>query len=484
MFTPATPEISAIREVFSQIPSIDKRRAALNLAPLVNCCIGQPHLAMSPVAIAAMQNFLASPDAATAFGYSPAQGRPETLAAIVALYNHYYPKVKFSADEVIVTVGASQALYHAFNIALAKTGGQVLVFEPYFSTYKPQINALGGELIVIPTAEEKFRPKAAKLKATLQKYPNTKAILLNYPNNPSSVAITRAELETLATVLRDYPELMVIIDDVYRDFATAEHVTLIDVAPDLLKQCVIINSGSKGLVGAPDMRVGMMSAHKNIIQKITANQLNMVSGVSWLSQFVLIKVIAATLNADPTQVAWLNTSREVYQASVKFLDNALQTLGLTTIPAQGGFFLLVNASSLMHRPVPETVIVKDQHGQDQKLEHLPKLIGTTHFKTDRDIANYLLHAAGVASVRGSGFGIAETAGYLRFSCANSIATLQQVVNNLKPALAAIPPLAPHAEKNRSLDFSPALLGQLLKFADRDTPTTTTATVPSPPTSKL
>lgn len=414
-----TPK-SAITKVFDEINRIDKLLTHKSSENIINLAIGAPHLAINPVVLEALKQFADTPNVATTFGYSPTRGREDVLNAIVKLYKHYYPKIEFTNYEVMVTNGASQALMNAFSIFI-EDGDKVVVFEPYFSTYKNQINLLGGDIALVPTKDDGFRPTSIKLQETLLTHKNVKLLILNYPNNPSGITMSHKELRDMAKILRSFPQLVIIIDDVYRELNFGEHVTLLDVAPDLKARCIVINSGAKGLAGAPDLRIGMVGARKHWIRAMAEQQLNSVAAVSLLTQKALIAAVNAKLNKDSKSEQWLHVSRKVYQDNIKFLRDEFNLLGFTTIAGDGGFFLLVNASKLIGQPIPDNRL---ERNNDASLL----------FATDTDITNYLLYTAGVAVVPGSGFGIDETAGYFRVSCAKDKTELEKAMHLIRSAI--------------------------------------------------
>lgn len=413
---------SAIREVFDLIPIVNAKRAKEGLEPIISLAIGEPHLSVNPSVLNKLSAFLPTEEALHAFKYSPAQGRPETLDAIAKLYKHYYPSLDYSREKVMVTNGASQGLMNAFSIFIDK-GDKVLVFTPYFSTYLSQINSLQGKLITISTEDNHFKPSAEKLRAMLQQHHDAKMLILNYPNNPSGVTLTKTVAIEMAEVLREYPNIVIVIDDVYRELNFVEHITLLDVAPDLKDRSIVINSGAKGLAGGPDFRIGMVGANKEWIAAMTGLQLNTVSGVGYLTQKALIAAVEAKLSNNYESQQWANTAKATYRTNVAFMKDEFTQLGFKVIPPEGGFFLLVNASILLGKEIPD----KSLHAK----------IGSDIFRTDKDIVNYLLYAAGVAVVPGSGFGIQENAGYFRVSCAKDKMELEKAVRNIKNATESI-----------------------------------------------
>jgi aspartate aminotransferase len=388
----AKTEVSPIRQIFRQLPAIEARRKAEGLSPLIDLSIGQPHIAANPEVMQKLQEMEVTQ---AALGYAPAQGEPATLAAIVKLYKYYYPMVQYATTEAMTTGGASGALSNIFSILVQEKDDVILTFEPYFGAYTGQVQQWGGTLQKIPTLHNNFRPTAEGLEQALQTYPNTKALIINYPNNPSGVALTKAEVEQLAKSLEKYPEVLIIIDDVYRDFNYAEHYTILDVAPHLKDRCIVINSGAKGLLGAPGERIGMLAAHKDLINSMVALQTNNISGIPCRTQAALRFAVESHLN-NPKN-AWLMHAKAEYKNNVSIAYHAFKTQGFMISQKPGGaFYLLISAKHLIGKKIPNT------------LEEI---------KNDVDIANYFLHAAGVATVPGSGFGIEPTAGYLRISCA-------------------------------------------------------------------
>lgn len=297
----------------------------------------------------------------------------------------------------MTTMGGSGALSNIFSI-LAREDNVFLTFEPYFSAYTSQIEIWGSTLKKIPTKENNFRPTAEGLKHALKSYPNARALIMNYPNNPSGVSLTRQEAVELAQVLEEHikthPNFDIIIDDVYRDFNSGEHITILDVALHLKDRCIVINSGAKGLLGAPGERVGMVAAREDLISRMVAIQTSSISSVPHRTQAALRYAVEIDLKNPNND--WLTQAKKEYKTNVDTAFMAFKEQGFTVSKPDGAFYLLVSAKHLIGKQNPHTL---------------------TEIKNDMDIAHYFLHTAGVATVPGSGFGIDSTEGYLRISCA-------------------------------------------------------------------
>jgi aspartate/methionine/tyrosine aminotransferase len=404
----ASIAVSPIRRIFQQLPTIKEKRQIDGLSPLIDLSVGQPHLEANPDVMKSLEKVQVCQIAQS---YSPAQGEPETLKSIVKLYKHYYPHVQYKVEETMTTMGGSGALSNIFSVLVEKAEDIILTFEPYFAAYVGQVEAWSGTLIKIPTLKSNFRPTAEGLNEALKTYPNTKALILNYPNNPSGVSLTKQEACQLAKTLARYPHVFIIIDDVYRDFNFTDHVTILDVAPYLKDRCIVINSGAKGLLGAPSERVGMIAAHEQLIKSMQPQQGNSISGVPHRTQLALRYAVDSHLN-DPTN-KWLINARKEYKKNINAAYLAFKKLGfILSQKPDGTFYLLVNAKHLIGKRNPHTLM---------------------EIKDDIDIVNYFLHSAGVATVPGSGFGIDPTEGYFRISCAKEENLLLEAINRMGEA---------------------------------------------------
>ncbi len=403
-----------IDEIFTQIPIINEKRIVDGLPPIIDLSIGEPHLSMNVALLRDLTDFVSQ---STTFKYSPLPGHPETLAAIAALYQSYYPRAFFSDQEVMITNGATQGIWNALNL-LIETDDEVLVFEPHFTSYSNQIKALGGKLIKIPTQENNFKPSGKLLSAALSKHPRAKVLILNYPNNPTGIDLTQQEVAELVEVLQRHPHVSIIIDDVYRELTYAEHLTVLDHEPSLKNRCIVVNSASKGLIGAPGIRAGMIGANAEWIKKMTNIQAMSVCSVSCFTEAMLTIGIKHKLSSSSDYTDWINHYKNEYATNKKYVVRELTHSGFSVVPGEHGFFVLASS-----------------HGINQAVpDHLQPLLGFNVIKNDTQLVTYLLQVAGVAVVPGSAFGIDERSGYLRFSCANSLDDLQQAMSNITRAI--------------------------------------------------
>lgn len=446
-----------IDDVFESIPVINKQRLEAGLEPIISLAVGEPHLPVNAEIKEALKLFLdEAPDGR--FPYSTSRGNEQVLEAIANLYNHYYPSVSspYSTDEVMLTNGATGGVWNALSI-LVDEGEDVVVFEPYYSAYRSQIEMLGGNLVSVETAETNFKPTAANLAKVLADHPKTKAIIFNYPNNPTGVDLNRQELEALVRVLQAHPNVAIIVDDVYRELAAGEHLSIFDIDPSLKDRAIIVNSGSKGLVGGPGFRVGTVGAIKEWIDEMAKIQSANSTSVVSLCEEAARVAIHAKLTCSAGYQKWLKESKEVYKTNTDYVLSQLPTFGWNAIQGGNGFFLLADASSLIGSEIPKSIIIESPEGKRYTIDDLQQKLGTTTFRNDKDIAAYLMHAAGVAVIPGSGFGIKETSGHLRFSCAKAMPQLEKAMSYISQSVSACKLAAQPVKASEKGFFAPEVI---------------------------
>ncbi|WP_419420343.1 pyridoxal phosphate-dependent aminotransferase [Legionella sp. D16C41] len=424
--TYATPD--AIDAIFQQLDKVSKSRIAMGLDPVISLCVGEPHLPINKEVLTDLIAYLGQKETASQFQYSSPAGCPETLAAIKKLYQVYYPSVEYNEDEVMISSGATQGLWNAFNV-LVNPGDSVVAFTPFYPTYKVHTEAVGGKFIALPYLSH-YLPNLDELKATLT-HNKVKLLILNFPNNPSGVDLNQDILRELCTILNQHPEVAIIIDDVYRELTVKPHLTILDIDPSFKNRTVVINSASKGLIGAPNMRIGMIAAGAKLIAAMATKQATEICSVSSLTQQALIAAVNSKINCSPSYEEWIVKAKLAYQENTNLVSNALDKLGCQSFYGGNGFYLLVDFSHLLNCHIPNTItftqhnkVIKDMHNK----------IGADTFSSDVEIAAYLLHAAGVATIPASGFGIDSKQGILRFSCAKDTALLLQAIENISVAM--------------------------------------------------
>jgi len=175
--------------------------------------------------------------------YTPEDGIPELKRAVIRKYEKDLG-IPYSMEEVIVSVGAKQAIFNLL-MAVLNPGDEVLIFSPYWVSYPEMVLMCGGEPKIVPTyIEEGFQiPKERVLKAITSR---TRGILLNSPSNPTGRILSREELLFLAKIIREH-RLWAISDEIYDRlvYADSEVPSLLKLDPSLKDQVAVVNGVSK-----------------------------------------------------------------------------------------------------------------------------------------------------------------------------------------------------------------------------------------------
>lgn len=177
--------------------------------------------------------------------YTRSFGHPALVNKIAEVYGRKFNRQLNPMKEVLASQGANGAL-NSYIMALVKEGDSLVTFEPMFQMYLDQVELSGGQLQTVPLKFEKdtWRFKESDLRAALDR--NAKVLLLNTPHNPTGKVFSREELLQITEVLKDYPQVVVVTDEVYDflAFDKRDHVHFASLA-DNWQRTVSIFSGGK-----------------------------------------------------------------------------------------------------------------------------------------------------------------------------------------------------------------------------------------------
>ncbi|HED03160.1 MAG TPA: pyridoxal phosphate-dependent aminotransferase [Candidatus Fraserbacteria bacterium] len=320
--------------------------------------------------------------------YTDTRGTPALRAAVAEKYRRDYQAVYDPEREVLVSCGAKQALFNAM-LALCQPGDQVILPAPYWVSYPEQIKLAGGEPLVLPSRPEQgFSLRAAELEAALT--PRTKAVILNFPNNPSGAMIERAELEAMVE-LAIRQDFYLIYDECYEQFVYSDKpFSPAEFAND---HTLIIGSCSK-TYAMTGWRLGWAVGPAELIRPMGAIQSQSTSNPSSISQAAAL----AALSGDQDRVAEMIAE---YRRRRDLLSQGLSAIpGVQCPTPPGAFYLFPNVEGWFGEEINNSV----------------------------SLATYLLERAGVVTVPGAAFG-AE--GHLRFSYATSQEQIAEGLRRLR-----------------------------------------------------
>lgn len=258
--------------------------------------------------------------------YPELRGDPELRQVIADTVSRGAAR-DYSAEEVLVTAGATQAVYCALT-AFLDPGDEVLLLDPTFSHYVPVIRQTGALPVMVPTTSG-FRPDLDRLQAAVTE--RTKMLVINNPANPTGVVLTREEIEGLAA-LAARARLLVVTDEVYDHLLFgARHIRLIDV-PEIADQVVYVNSFSK-TYAMTGWRLGYVAAPRALIEPIATIHTNSMSQVHWPTQRA--GIVALTSSQDSVE-----SMRMGYEVRRKALVDGLAAIPNSQMTEpQGAFYV-------------------------------------------------------------------------------------------------------------------------------------------------
>lgn len=245
---------------FLRAPSIRQFSSRIkNIDDCVNLTIGQPDFPMPDVVKQAYINAISEDKTS----YSHNKGLTETRQAISQYFKRKYGFF-YSEEEIIVTNGASEALDTSLR-SIIEPGDEILIPGPIYAGYIPLVETLGGKPIYIDTTHSDFKvtPELIETYFTNQ----TKAILLNYPTNPTGVILERSEVEALVHYLKT-KEIFIISDEIYAENTfTGTHTSFAEYE-EIRDQLLLIGGLSKSH-SATGIRIGFLIGLEYLIEKLT-----------------------------------------------------------------------------------------------------------------------------------------------------------------------------------------------------------------------
>ncbi len=305
--------------VFAEMSALSKELGAVNLGQGFPDFDGPEEIkAVAQAAIAAGHN-----------QYAVSAGEPELRLAIAEHAARFYGQAVEPLSEITVTSGASEAIWCA-AFAFIEPGDEVIVFEPCFDTYLPNIRMAGGVPVAVTLRAPDFRPDPDELRAAFG--PRTKMILVNTPHNPTGTVFSEAELALIAELCQEH-EVLALTDEVYEHivYEGATHRRLATF-PGMAERTLTLSSGGKTFsftgwkigwaIGAEALQTALRRVHQfTVFASTTPMQYAIAAGLRLPDRYF------HGLAAD-------------YQARRDFLMGVLQETGLTPTQPEGSYFIL------------------------------------------------------------------------------------------------------------------------------------------------
>lgn len=323
--------------------------------------------------------------------YTGMRGLEELREAACMFQQQRYGLTYDPQTEVLTTVGATEAIASAL-LSVLEEGDKVLIPAPAYSGYQPLVELAGAELIPIDTSDTGFVCQPEQFERAFEQYGSAiKAVILNYPNNPTGTTLSASQLEAIAEVLKKYP-VFVISDEVYAELTySGTHMSIASYLPE---QTIVISGLSKSHA-MTGWRVGFIFAQKALIDELIKVHQYLVTAATTMSQ-------KAAAEALINGVKDSENMKEQYQIRRDYLVQQLAPLGFEVTQPNGAFYLFCK---------------------------LPVVIQTDSWQFCVDLAEQ----AKVACIPGIAFG-PEGEGYIRISYASSMENLHEACKRIKDFL--------------------------------------------------
>ena len=333
--------------------------------------------------------------------YTPVDGTPELKKAIKAKFKREN-NLDYELDEISVGTGGKQIIFNAFAVSLNESD-EVIIPAPYWVTYPDVVNYFNGKPIFVQCGEESgFKITPQQLENTINQ--STKWFILNSPSNPTGSCYTKNELLELANVLKKYPHVNIMTDDLYEHliYDDNEFHTFASIAPELKERILTLNGVSKAYA-MTGWRIGYAGGNASLIKAMGKLQSQSTSNPTSISQAAAVEA----LNGDNSFIA---ERAKVFKGRRDFLINEFTSMnGITCRVPEGAFYVF---------PSCKGVIGKVDESNNK-------------ITNDEEFTTSLLEHAGVAVVQGSAFGLE---GYFRISYATSDENLRNACVRMRDFL--------------------------------------------------
>ena len=328
--------------------------------------------------------------------YTAVDGTPKLKEAIINKFKKENG-LEFSKDQINVGAGGKQVIFNAI-LSTINPGDEVLIPAPYWVSYPDIVLLAGGTpKIVICDEKDEFKITSQKLKKNLNS--KTKWIILNSPSNPTGSCYSKDEIDAIADILKDYPEVMVMSDDIY-EHVVYDNFKFYTIAQNknVTDRTLTINGVSKSYA-MTGWRIGYAGGPKDLIKAMAKIQSQSTTNPSSISQ-------AAAVEALSGDQSFIKDRSDAFKERRDFVVSKLNKInGIECLNPQGAFYVFPSCKGC---------------------------IGKTHselgeIKNDTDFVSKLLESTGVAVVQGSAFGLV---GFFRISYATSMTNLEKAVERI------------------------------------------------------
>ena len=343
--------------------------------------------------------------------YPPVPGYPDLKKAICAKFKRDN-NLDYAPEQIVVSTGGKQAIYQVV-MSLVDPGDEVVIPTPFWVSYKAIVQLAEGKSVYIQTKiENDFKVTPDQLRAALT--PKTKMMIFSSPSNPTGMLYSREELKALAEVLRDYPNVIVLSDEIYEHINfEGKHESMAQF--DWMKErTVTVNGVAKGFA-MTGWRIGFIGAPVAIAKACNKLQGQVTSATCSIAQRATIKA----MQMDPATSEDIINMRSIFLKRRDMVYDLLREIpGFKVRLPKGAFYFFPEISELYGKSVPADSVFAEKYGK-------------TVIENSTDFCMYILYDANVALVQGVAFGDDNC---VRLSYATSEEKLREAVRRIREAV--------------------------------------------------
>lgn len=329
--------------------------------------------------------------------YTAPDGMPELKQAICKKFSRENA-LEYHPSQISVGTGGKQTLFNAL-MATLNAGDEVIIPAPYWVSYPDMVLLAGGTPVIVATdVKDNYKLTAKALRAAITA--NTKWFIFNSPSNPTGAGYSAPELKALTDVLLDFPDVMVMSDDMYEHltYDGFQFVSPAQVEPRLYARTLTCNGVSKAYA-MTGWRIGYAAGPEALIAAMRKVQSQTTSNPCSISQW-------AALEALEGPQAFLQDNQTLFKGRRDLVVAGLNAIdGITCPIPEGAFYVYPSIAGLIDKTTPGGKVIE----------------------TDEDFAIALLEDTGVAAVFGAAFGLSPN---FRISYATSETQLSEACTRI------------------------------------------------------
>ena len=332
--------------------------------------------------------------------YVPGKGTPELQRAIQKKFKNDN-NLDYDLDEIICGVGGKHIIYNAM-MATINPGDEVIITAPFWVSYPDIVLLAEGKPVIVECPEnQNFKLTPEQLEKSITS--STKWLMLNSPSNPTGSVYSYEELKDLALVLKKYPNVLIMCDDIYEKIVYDEiqFHTLASIEPSLKNRCLTLNGVSKSYC-MTGWRLGYCGAPKEIIAGMNKIQSQSTTSTSSITMAAAVEAISGP------QDFIIDHNKKFLKRRDLVISKLNNIEGISCQKPDGAFYVYPNCEGIIGKQTPNG----------------------NKISNDEDFMTYLLEDQGVAGVHGSAFGLSP---YFRLSYATSDDILEDACNRIKLA---------------------------------------------------